>query len=223
VNAIAETSIGRTHSGVQHELYQSRLLAGKTTTIDRLPWKAVQDDELECVLRVGGERGPIWARVDGNRLEMVAGPNEATFGLRNVGLKSTVMLALIALHDEVLVNGVPALRLTVLGAKDSIFVVKAGLLLYVTERFRPFVGCPTEETGLFGQECPACAIEIQAEPRTHVVTCRCGVAYHHETANTHPDMDPDDRLNCLQQTKVCLRCGKELTTEERLVWNPAAL
>jgi hypothetical protein len=222
VNANPQASTGQVARGIQHEIYQTRLSDGETATVDRLPWKAARCAELERVLSVSSGQGPVWARVNGSSLETVEGPNQATLGLQSVPLKFAVKLALIALDEGVLVNGVPALRLTVLGPKDSIFVVKAGLLLYVTERFRPFVGCPTEETGLFGQECAACAIGIQAEPRTHVVTCRCGAVYHHET-DTHPDLEPDERLDCLRKTKVCLRCGQELTTEERLVWDPATL
>jgi hypothetical protein len=127
------------------------------------------------------------------------------------------------LDEEVLVNGAPALRLAILGPRDSIFVVKAGLLLYVTERFHPFVGCPTEESGLLGQECPACAMEIEMEPPTHVVTCRCGAVYHHETEESHPKLPPQERLDCFRKTKACLRCKQGLTIQEKIVWDPAVL
>jgi hypothetical protein len=219
----AEATKSEPASGIQHQIYQTPLFQENAAAIDQLPWKANQPDPFQQVLTLGIGQGSLWAKVDGTTLQTVDGPNQATVGLRSVQREFSSKLALIALDEEVLVNGAPALRLAILGPKDSIYLVKAGVLLYVTERFRPFVGRPIEQSGLLGLECPACAIEIQTEPSTHVVTCRCGAVYHHETEESHPDLPPEERLNCFRKTKVCLRCKQQLTLEEKLVWDPATL
>jgi hypothetical protein len=218
-----QATMGRPGAGVEFELYQSSLTAHDSPSVDRLPWRATQPGQIERVLVVRGDQGPVWARWDGSHLETLEGPHQATFGLLTVRRRFSARLALIAGSDDLLINGVPALRLAIVGPQDCIFVVKAGLLLHITERFRPFVGSPTAESGLLGLECPSCAIEIGSDPATYVVTCRCGAVYHHETEETRPDLPPEERLNCLRSAKFCLRCRQELTTEEKLVWDPATL
>jgi hypothetical protein len=212
-------------SGLQFELHQTALLAGDAAPVDQLPWKATQTDQLAERFVVSGKGGVVWAAIGGGKLRAVNGPDGAVFGLRAVYRGFTPRLALVALVDGVLVNGARAPRLAVLAPRDTVvlFGVEPALMLYVTERFRPFVGAATEDTGLLGQECPACAIEIQSEPATHVATCRCGAVYHHETEETHPGLPPDERLDCLTKAGFCLRCKEKLTTEEKLVWDPATL
>jgi hypothetical protein len=209
--------------GLQYELYQSPLLPERSAPVDRLPWKANQIACLESVLDIGGPQRLVWVGAEGASLKTVEGPDQAIFGLRVVPGRFSTQLALVVLGDELLVNGVPALRLAMLGSQDAICVVHVGLMLYVTERFRPFVGVPSEDSDLVGQLCPACTIEIQAAPSTRVVTCRCGAVYHHETEESHPDRLPSERLNCLEMTKICLRCKQKLATEETLLWDPATL
>lgn len=207
-----------------YQLYASPPMADVTGGAGQLPWKPTEvDRRFQPVLSVAHGQSPVWATVDGPRIRTVDGPGQAAFGLRVVGQKVPGKLVLLTLDAEVLVNGAPAPGLVILGVRDSIYMVSAELVLYVTERFRPFLGCPTEEPGLVGQECPACAIEIQAEPATQVVTCRCGAVYHHETAESHPHVPVEERLDCASRIKACLRCEQELTTEEKLVWDPATL
>ena len=121
-------------------------------------------------------------------------------------------------RSGVLVNSIPALSLTVLKPRDSI-VIAPGIHSYITERIRPYSGAPTEQ--MVGQKCPYCSLGVT--PTTSVVTCRCGVIYHHETEESHAEQKKEDRLNCLSSLRVCLSCGRPLTQEEYLVWDPSTL
>jgi hypothetical protein len=110
----------------------------------------------------------------------------------------------------------PALPLCVLAAKDAL-VLGPGLHSYVTERVIPYVGPPP--AAFLGQRCPACRIPF--DETTRVATHRCGVAYHAETEESHSDVAPDDRLQCIEKVQSCLSCGRRVTLVEELVWDPA--
>jgi hypothetical protein len=207
--------------GLSFQLYKSLLPTPSVTVVRCLPSKPSQLRSLDLAVEVHYSTHPVWARVHRRAVEIVKDRQNATFGLLTIQCGLSIKLALIALVEEILLNGTRALGFSVLDTKDSIFLSQVGVLLYLTERFQPYVGSPDEESGLLGLECPCCSIEIQSEPRTHVVTCRCGAVYHHETKETHPDLDPKERLNCLNKIKHCLRCKQELSTQETLVWDPS--
>ena len=126
-------------------------------------------------------------------------------------------LALISRRRPVLVNGLPALSLAVVATRDSLTLGPE--TFYVTERIRPHVGRPTEE--MIGLKCPMCRVAVDAE--SVVVTCICGAVYHHETEQSHPDLPADERLNCLDQIRVCLVCNRPVTPHEHLVWDPQSV
>ncbi len=121
-------------------------------------------------------------------------------------------------HAGVLVNGLPALGFTVLSPRDSV-VLSPGVHSYLTERIRPHVGAPTE--AMIGVRCPFCKLAITGD--TFVATCRCGVVYHDEDAESHPAIPEEDRLNCVQKVRACLSCSRPVTLEESLVWDPGTL
>lgn len=129
-------------------------------------------------------------------------------------------LAMIPRRKNVLVNGVPALSFQVLSPRDGL-LLRPGLHTYVTERFRPYVGPPTDEMLSRKMRCPCCQIPL--DKSTRVVTCRCGVAYHWEDAESHPEVDADDRLDCFAQIRVCLSCKRPVTLGDSLVWDPATV
>ena len=127
-------------------------------------------------------------------------------------------LAMISQAKDILVNGLPALPLAILAAKDSI-TLGPGCLCYVTERIKPFVGQPSGEQ--LTQKCPFCRLLTDSSSR--VVTCLCGAAYHWETSESHPNTPENDRLRCFEKIQNCLSCGRQLGKEETLVWDPATL
>ena len=90
---------------------------------------------------------------------------------------------------------------------------------YITERIKPHVGPPSEEQQK--QKCPFC--RLATDSTTRVVTCMCGAAYHWETADSHPNTPENDRLRCFEKIQNCLSCGRQLSKEETLVWDPATL
>ncbi len=148
----------------------------------------------------------------------VAADEQPVAEFRTVQRRLGPALAMFPCHDGVLVNGLPALALTVLAPRDAL-VLAPGLQTYVTQRIRPYVGKATEE--MIGKKCPFCRIPIDRD--TRVVTCRCGVVYHLETDESHPDVDESDRLACFNKVRKCLSCSREVTFEESLVWGPAGL
>lgn len=166
------------------------------------------------------EEGTVWARLNGESglLERSDGPAGSDYALRVLKQRLSSRLALLTRRGDVLVNGLPALTLTLLATKDSVRLAP-GRLFYVTERVKPYVGQATEE--MVGKKCPFCRLPITAE--THVVTCRCGAVYHHETVETRPDLPEEDRLICIDKVQACLACGQQLTLEEYLVWDPMTL
>ena len=209
--------------GLRFQLLKTAIAGQSVSDIHHLPCKPSQLPPLALAAEVPYGAGPVWAKVDQHSVKIVKDHKRATIGLVTVQRGFFPQRVLINLGEEVLLNGTPTLSFSVLESKDSIFLTKAGILLYLTEQFRPYVGCPDEQSGLIGQVCPCCSIEIQSEPPTQVVTCCCGAVYHHETEETHPDLEPKERLSCLKKIKFCLHCGKELSSEEKLVWDPTTL
>jgi len=127
-------------------------------------------------------------------------------------------LAMLSQANDILVNGLPALPLAILAAKDSI-TLGPGCLCYVTERIKPFVGQPSGEQ--LTQKCPFC--RLITDVSTRVVNCMCGAAYHWETSESHPNTPENDRLRCFEKIQNCLSCGRQLSKEETLIWDPATL
>lgn len=195
-------------------------LAPLSSSIDELPWRDEPAVPRGDALRVVDSDGVVWVRVDvsQSRLDRVAGSREAAAGFRVARRKLGAELAMLAPRDGVRVNGLPALPFTMLAPKDSV-LLEPGYLAYVTERFRPYVGTTPRE--LIGKKCSFC--RIPATETTRIVTCRCGAFYHSETVESHPNVSDEDRLKCLERIKKCLSCGRTVTLDEYLVWDPGTM
>jgi hypothetical protein len=166
--------------------------------------------------------GTTWVGFDADTSTpvAVADSSVAEFGVLVVQRKVARELALVPLRDGVLVNSIPALGLTLLGTRDSISA-GAGRLLFVTQRVCPHVGAPTEDMLAVRMKCPFCKLTVT--PDTCVVSCRCGAIYHHETEASHPQLTPEDLLNCQAKISTCLACGQLVSLDEALVWDPVTL
>lgn len=116
------------------------------------------------------------------------------------------------------VNGVPALPIVVLQTKDLVGLPD-GSLYAVTELITPHYGFALDEH--VGQKCSLCKLPFDAG--SFVVSCRCGALYHHETAETVPEMPSEDRCACGADIKACLVCGLPISTEPFLSWDPSDL
>lgn len=189
------------------------------------PWQEelVNQSPSAAVIQFPVEEGldAVWVAID----EATGRPCRAGDGQDAVAgftvIKRRLGLALAmttADHAGVLVNGLPALRFTVLSPRDSV-VLSPGMHSYITERVRPHVGAPTEP--MIGLKCPFCKIAVDAD--TRVAACRCGVLYHAESAESHPAIAEEDRLNCLSKVRACLSCSRPVALEEFLVWDPGEL
>ncbi len=204
----------------QFEIHPGSRLGEEPADAAPLPWHEQQPPKSPPPVAIQEADGLIYVGIDPatGKLERVADAENAIAALQVVRRRLSSDLAMIALKEGLRVNGLPATPFSVLAVKDSL-VLSAGSLSYVTERFRPFIGAPAD--GLIGKKCPYCRIPVQGTSR--VVTCRCGAPYHWETAESHPDVPDADRLKCFEKVKTCLSCNRELTTEERLVWEPTSL
>ena len=160
----------------------------------------------------------ICLNTEGSYLMRSPQPEDADLAVRVVRQRLSAYLALLCPRPGMLVNGVPAGGFTVLTSGDSL-VPAPGCLCHVTERVRPYVGAPTED--LVGKKCPFCMLPLTV--RTRIFVCRCGVPYHHETAETHPETVEEDRLRCFEKVRACLSCGRAIGIEEYLVWDPRSL
>lgn len=187
-----------------------------------LPW---QDDQhpkphVMALGFAGQQAGPYPVGADAGKCELRrAAPGSsvlAEFYLVNRPLGPA--LAMVPRCGSVLVNGLSALSFQVLSPRDGL-LLSPGLHTYVTQRIKPYIGQP--RGAMLKQSCPVCRIPLTQE--THVITCRCHVAYHHETGESHPDAAASDRLNCFEQIRVCLSCNRPLTLGESLVWDPATV
>jgi len=172
------------------------------------------------VLRIPNDGLPFRVAVDpdGQQLTRAAGGGPAIAEFHAVSRRTSAALAMVSTGREVLVNGLPALRMTVVQPQDTLTLLP-GTPTFVTLRVIPYVGRPTSE--LLGQRCPSCKIPLT--PETHVVRHRCGLAYHHETETTHPNVPDDDRLRCFEKLRVCLSCSHPMTLEESLTWDPPSV
>ena len=186
------------------------------------PWNLPHDEKARPAATVLGidRDTAAWTllgveRVTGE-IRRVTDREQACAAVRVVGRRFNNVLSMRALAPGMLVNGLPALSLTALGPRDSVLFAP-GVLGFVTERIRPHVGPPGAEH--IGKKCPVCRLKIEAG--TQIVAHRCGVAFHHETAESHPDMKDEDRLKCFTQIEKCLSCGRGVTLEESLSWDPA--
>jgi len=188
------------------------------------PWRNAHDDPGRLsrpALAIDETTGPVWGVADHQTGTIdVVGQKDAEFGLQIVTTPSTTprrsYVALLPRRDDMLVNGIPALAITLLSARDSV-VLAGGCLAYVTERRQAFRGKPDAE--LVGQACQYCRIALTSD--THVVVCPwCQSPYHDEDQTTHPEAA--ERLDCFRQVKNCLgiACSHELSLEPQLVWDP---
>ena len=213
------------HGASQFELHATAVAGQEPVDIWDMAWKEQQDAEDQAPpFVVTRDDGLVWAELDQEQggLRRVDSGRDAAVGLRVLKRRFSNNLAMIARQGQARVNGLEALPFSVLDTKDSVLLAP-GRLFYVTERVRPHVGPPTEEMLADKTlKCPFCRMKpADAKPTTRVVSCRCGVVYHHETAESHPDKEVEKRLNCFEKVKACLSCGREMSLNEYLIWNPA--
>ena len=178
--------------------------------------------DTKCAAVSAAEISPAEGRrffgVADGALISVAEPSEAVFAARVIRWNFGVALALVAFSEGLLVNGLNALRFSVLDIRSTLVVPGVDAFFYVTEKIKPYVGPPPAE--ILGQECPICKIPFDAD--TRVGACRCGQFFHFETPESHPDVSDEDRLDCFQRTGIC-HCRAALITEEQLLWSPEEL
>jgi hypothetical protein len=152
--------------------------------------------------------------VAGQALVTTDDPAATVFAAGAVASNFHLALALIRHCDGLLVDGRPALGFSVLDVKSTLVVPGLDGMIYVAHLVRPYVGPPPQQ--LLNKECPICKIPFAAD--TRVGMCRCGQFYHFETAQSHPQVSDENRLNCFQQARVC-HCGASLTAEEQWTWS----
>lgn len=188
--------------------------------IEQLPWQEGQASCWQTPLAIAESDGDVLVASDpaSGLLTRVDDESQAQARFRIVHRKLGMSLAMLPQNGGVTVNGLPALPLAILSPRDLLSLVP-GCHVYVTERVRPHVGAPTPE--MLGQKCPYCRVPIDKD--TRVVSHRCGAIYHHETAESHPQVPEKDRLNCFTEIRGCLSCNRPVTLEEFLVWDPATL
>lgn len=204
----------------QYELHAAGLGLDDVANLDSFPWQHDEQPDVDPPFAVRGADGTVWARLNGESgmLERMDGPADAEFAFRVLKRRFSTDMAMLTRRHDVLVNGLPALKLSLLGTKDSVRLAP-GRMFYVTERVNPYVGMATEEH--VGKKCPFCRMPITAD--TYVATCRCGAVYHNETGESHPDLSEEDRLDCVSKVQTCLACGHELKLSEHLLWDPESL
>lgn len=218
-HATANNPPATSPKGLLFELHRVSTVPNPIHDVADLPWYAQHAPDSQPILQVAADDGILWARVIDGVLEVVPQEKDATLGFCAVKRQFSIALAMLAREEGVLVDGVPALRLTVLDSRSSITIPGTAAIFYVTERFSPYVGRPTHE--MIGCECPSCKIPVELD--TSIVSCRCGRVYHDETAESHPHLPEADRLACFQQTQICIDCKERLTTEEHLLWSPGEI
>jgi len=176
----------------------------------------------EAIFAVPDHGEPAWICVDkANGQLLPADPGSALAGLLVVARRLGQGLAMFARDADILVNGLPAVPCSVLTTRDAI-TFAPGLLHYVTERFKPFIGPPSEDMLKQKRTCPCC--QLPFEPASRVIPCYCGQPYHWESTESHPDKS--GRLDCFERVRKCLspNCGRAMTRgEETLTWDPRDL
>ncbi len=213
-------------NGMSWELHTTVFAGGADLEPTDLPWcETLQSDRSLQMspppLVVGADDGLVWAKVvqgAGGRIEKVAAPNEADAGFCPLAVGRKHYLGLLPIRSGILVNGSPSLSFNVLTTRDSV-LLRSGFIAYITSRVLPFVGKPTDD--LLGKKCRFCGIPI--EKNTRVVACACGQPFHHETAESHPEIGSEqERLGCFEKVSKCLTCGKDLAIEPFLLWDPGS-
>jgi hypothetical protein len=184
---------------------------------DSLPWRAGQANVC-TVLSIPAAGEAVRVAWDAERycLEVCEDAASSLAEFRPVSRQFSSALALIPHKPGVLVNGLPALALTMLQPRDAVRLA-AGVHTFVTQRIHPYVGPPPAD--LVGAKCPYCRIPVAADSRVFVH--RCGVPYHLETEDSHPQLAAEDRLDCFHHVRTCLSCNRPMSLEESLAWDPA--
>ena len=218
--SIAEAEDGAQRATPQNafELYQP--VAGSPGHVnDGLPCREAAAPRMRVALQIP-EGQTVRAVVDhaSGRLVPAADDAQQAMSFCSVPRKLSHQLAMFDHPGGALVDGLPALRLALLGAK-SMLVLPDGCVTYVTERIVPYVGPPSDQMIKARQKCAYCKLPF--DESTRVVSHRCGAVYHDETAETHPDVTEKDRLGCLQQIGHCLCCRRPISLEPYLVWDPS--
>ena len=195
-------------------------LVGDGADLDGLPWQEGQGTAWHLPLAIAEGDGDVFVAADSatGELARVEHEGDAHAAFRVVRRRLGASLAMLPARDGVTVNGLPSLPLAILSPRDLV-VLAPGCHSYVTERVRLHVGSPTPE--MLGKKCPYCRVPIDKD--TRVVSHRCGAVYHHETAESHPNVADDDRLKCFSEIRACVSCNRPVTLEEFLVWDPATL
>jgi hypothetical protein len=184
--------------------------------MESLPWRAGQQAQ-RSVLAIPGGGEPacvIWNPAQ-RCLELCEDPAASIAEFRVIPRQFSPALAFVPRDSGVLVNGLPPLSLTMLQPRD-VLRLAAGVHTFVTQRIRPYVGPPPAE--LVGTKCPSCRIPVAEDSQVYVH--RCGVPYHLETEDTHPQLAAEDRLDCFHNVRTCLSCNREMTLAETLAWDP---
>ncbi len=184
------------------------------------PWADAVQPVTKAEISLTADDGVVWARLNKSNegLSRTRNQEEAVAGFRVVRRRLGAALAMVVQGDGVLVNGAPALPLAVLSVKDSL-VLGPGRHFYVTQRLKAYLGPPPQH--VLNKPCPFCQIPITDDTRVYV--CPCGAAYHDETAESHAQIEPSERLSCVGKIDKCLSCGRRLTYDEFLEWDPATL
>jgi hypothetical protein len=213
--------------GLQFEWHRAGGLPTAGNADGPLPWKPPDDTPSEPVLAVGESDGLVYLTFDDGSGTFTRRDRfePGGFALMVRRRHFTPVLAMLSDRDDVLINALPSLPFSVLRLKDSLAVGSPGHRFYVTARFTPYIGPPTPD--MIGKRCPLCKIPIQAaeagQPETRVVTCRCGAVFHAETAESHPGVPEEDRLDCFSKASLCPCCQSVLSSDEVLVWDPTTI
>ncbi len=189
--------------------------------LSQLPCREQRKAAFKLALRVApGETA--WVDLDPHTRELrrVAAGGPPLAGFRYEQTASSDQLVLFAKHDQVRVNGIRPLPMAVLETKDLIRLGPQSLF-YLTERVTPYSGPPTDAMIAAGVRCAFCRLAF--DKSTHILTHQCGLAFHDESEETHPEIPESDRLQCASRLAVCLGCKTPLSREPYLVWDPASI
>ena len=106
----------------QYELHSAGLGLDESADLDSFPWQQEQQPDADPPFAVRGTDGTVWARLNGESglLERMEGPANAEFAFRVLKRRFSTDMAMLTRRHDVLVNGLPALKLTLLGIKDSV-------------------------------------------------------------------------------------------------------
>jgi hypothetical protein len=220
----ARSELGSSRTGICFELHAAGLEPDEIVDAAHLPFYPAARRPSAAAISIWEDARLVWvetAEGSGSApLEVIPSRKAGALGLQVVRRQFSAYLAMQSLRDDVLVNGLPAMRFSALSSQDSIVLGEPQQMFYVTERFFPWVGPPPEKS-VSRERCAHCRHVLEAG--TRVVSCYCGALVHWETAESHPHVNEGDRLDCAERRKMCPCCGRELTTQEYLVWDPATI